>query len=51
VRFWDPVSGKLLLEHDAMEPVWSVACSPLGRWVAASVHDGVLVFEVTGGKQ
>jgi WD40 repeat protein len=51
VRFWDPARGKLLSQHDAPAAVWSVACSSTGRWVAASIRDAVLMYEVTAIKK
>jgi WD40 repeat protein len=50
VRIWNTATGKLLFEHTGKDGIWHVACSPNGRWVAASVWDGVLVYRVKGEK-
>ena len=46
VKIWDTATGKQLFHHQGNQPVIAVAYSPNGRWVTASVHDGIMVIEV-----
>lgn len=51
VRLWDVGTGKELRRlADGKREFWSVACSPEGKYVAASGDSGTLMWEAETGK-